>query len=456
MKTVPSIICDTAEFRVYSILILFILYISTQTVQCTKRDDCVNVDGYNMYWDERTESCKKCLPCNPGYGLDKPCGDGEGMDAKCVECLAGFYSDTYGYKQCRSCQTCPHAKVLKECTTRTNRVCGQCDPGFYKHHIYGTCEPCITKNQDGCTEYTINGTDNLTIPTPRIVPVILNDEGKSQDNNNSTENNSDGLLYAAIVLPIVAIVLIIVLLTIILYMCRNKAEGRQRQDVEGSENSNNERETRLGVNGSSANTTEVNEGFTPGCTPDMNRLTAQSNVLNSQPEEVRQNEEGIPLLAVKVDNTSNQSSTADTSSSDSDTDNRVPEATGGSPTSPPTQDESVEDTELKERRTRAEELAKGKSISEDISYERKQEIYKRLKTPPKDFRFLASRVGMSNIDIDNLTEPEPVLQFMHTSMEGKRDIARLISELLKLPRYDIVDEVLCPLFITNDTEEQKD
>ncbi|XP_070553576.1 uncharacterized protein [Ptychodera flava] len=96
---------------------------------------------------------------------------------------------------------------------------------------------------------------------------------------------------------------------------------------------------------------------------------------------------------------------------------------------------------IEQKREDAKKFAEGLSLSDDLPYHINHDISKRLKQN-NDYLMLASYVGVNPVGVKAMDKPEEVLGYMSTSMEGKRDVARLIDELLKIPRYDIIDEVL--------------
>ena len=89
--------------------------------------------------------CKDCKNCPSGYSLSPQCGsivENTG-DIRCVKCIAGkTFSEKPGKKECSECSTCSVGqKELMPCNLTHDRVCGECDKGFYSAN--GTeCKPC--------------------------------------------------------------------------------------------------------------------------------------------------------------------------------------------------------------------------------------------------------------------------------------------------------------------------
>ena len=89
--------------------------------------------------------CKKCKSCTPGFSLFPQCGSivENTNDIRCVKCIAGItFSEQPGKKSCKACSTCSVGqKELTPCNMTHDRVCGECNNGFYNAN--GTeCKPC--------------------------------------------------------------------------------------------------------------------------------------------------------------------------------------------------------------------------------------------------------------------------------------------------------------------------
>jgi len=89
--------------------------------------------------------CKSCKSCPPGYSLFPQCGSivENTDDIRCVKCNAGkTFSEKAGKKECSKCTTCSVGqKELLPCNLTHDRVCGECDKGFYIANGTG-CKPC--------------------------------------------------------------------------------------------------------------------------------------------------------------------------------------------------------------------------------------------------------------------------------------------------------------------------
>ncbi|XP_041464782.1 uncharacterized protein LOC121415582 isoform X2 [Lytechinus variegatus] len=115
-------------------------------------DDC---EGLRFFLD-RDGLCKMCVQCEPGFGHNKYCGDGENGDAVCVPCPADHYS--YNHYDCVACRLCENTVIDQECSFSTDRVCGECLPGFYK-------DP---QNPDLCNQKCEKLSNPGTIPACRV------------------------------------------------------------------------------------------------------------------------------------------------------------------------------------------------------------------------------------------------------------------------------------------------
>ena len=89
--------------------------------------------------------CKNCESCPSGYSLSPQCGSivENTNDIKCAKCIAGkTFSEKPGKKQCSECSTCSVGqKELMPCNLTHDRVCGECDKGFYNANV-SECKPC--------------------------------------------------------------------------------------------------------------------------------------------------------------------------------------------------------------------------------------------------------------------------------------------------------------------------
>ena len=94
----------------------------------------------------RTDTyCKKCKNCQSGSSLSPQCGSivENTNDITCVECIAGkTFSEKPGIKECSDCSICSVGqKELMPCNLTHDRVCGECDKGFYSTNG-SECKPC--------------------------------------------------------------------------------------------------------------------------------------------------------------------------------------------------------------------------------------------------------------------------------------------------------------------------
>ncbi|XP_070553574.1 tumor necrosis factor receptor superfamily member 16-like [Ptychodera flava] len=249
------------------LLSLLLAGIFTKIQSVTTPQRCSDDGDYKQYWDEVGGTCKHCNKCNAGFGLNKLCGDGEGKGTICVDCPASYFSDDWNHDVCKKCRICENVEsVYKECTAKHDRECGKCKDGFYKH-IHGTCEPCEQEpERPECNGIPVTEpTMNITIPKPKRIPLIVNEQGTNEDQSG---DSTGGLLVAAIVLPIIATILIIILLLIVIYMSRRKK--KQPRANKGRQGRKDGRK-RIGSDGG------PNEAYQS--TPEMQRHT-----LNTDPE----------------------------------------------------------------------------------------------------------------------------------------------------------------------------
>lgn len=115
--------------------------VNCQTPKC--RDD-----QYLVVTNKRgSAQCVACRICPAGTSPSIPCGSGHILesfdDVKCMNCSLGeTYSESPGTHSCKPCSTCSFGQIeLTTCNLTHDRVCGNCDKGFYS--INGTeCKPC--------------------------------------------------------------------------------------------------------------------------------------------------------------------------------------------------------------------------------------------------------------------------------------------------------------------------
>lgn len=90
--------------------------------------------------------CEDCKDCPPGTAPFPQCGGivENIADVKCLKCVAGeTFSDERGKSPCKSCSKCTIGqRELIPCNLTNDRVCGECDKGFYKDDSSNECKPC--------------------------------------------------------------------------------------------------------------------------------------------------------------------------------------------------------------------------------------------------------------------------------------------------------------------------
>ncbi|XP_039265033.2 uncharacterized protein LOC120340748 isoform X1 [Styela clava] len=112
------------------LLVVLISHIFIQLVVAT--EDC---KGENQYLDSNDEKCKQCQKCPPGQQPKGHCGYGEKHSGyKCESCPGNTFSNQHDYNLCVVCKPCAtwNSVVAKECSSKTNRVCGACLSGHFK------------------------------------------------------------------------------------------------------------------------------------------------------------------------------------------------------------------------------------------------------------------------------------------------------------------------------------
>ena len=120
----------------------------TQSCSYHKRKPCLAKCWYDEITVVKHDGKQICLPCplcSDEFGLTKPCGSvvTDGAIPRCeLPILGKTFVDQQGVLQ--SCKICSIGqKVLANCSTKSNTICGECMPGFYLNDHSKTCEECF-------------------------------------------------------------------------------------------------------------------------------------------------------------------------------------------------------------------------------------------------------------------------------------------------------------------------
>ncbi|XP_071950008.1 uncharacterized protein [Antedon mediterranea] len=114
--------------------------------------------GKDVYFDEKTQTCKTCpTTCPPGYGyFERDCGNGEMKRDRCTACVTGkTYSETEDDSRCHPCNLCPNQQTIRSCTNESSAVCGACHSGYGWDSRRETCTRCEHKDRGnlfGCED----------------------------------------------------------------------------------------------------------------------------------------------------------------------------------------------------------------------------------------------------------------------------------------------------------------
>ena len=131
---------------------------------------CSQLTHYTMYDPHNSDvpiTCRICPKCPAGEGVPVQCGAKVpyGTKTDCVPCEANkTYSDGHDSSHCKSCNMCEKKIVVKECTTKRNRECGGCPPGFYLHPHLDTCKECFFCCDDVPESHRLQLCKNLGMP----------------------------------------------------------------------------------------------------------------------------------------------------------------------------------------------------------------------------------------------------------------------------------------------------
>ncbi|CAE1287056.1 unnamed protein product [Acanthosepion pharaonis] len=128
----------TIKMYFYHLLFLF------PTMLVSKGFPCIDIlEYYNKIF-----GCRPCAACIKGTGIDhkqKINRTHHGMMScySCYECKPGTYqNENHVIKSCKPCNTCTNQRILRNCSTTENSICGNCLPGHQVKYINGSdvCE----------------------------------------------------------------------------------------------------------------------------------------------------------------------------------------------------------------------------------------------------------------------------------------------------------------------------
>ena len=157
--------------------------------------------------------CKNCTSCPSGFSLSPQCGSivENTNDIKCVKCIAGItFSEQPGKKSCKACSTCSVGqKELMPCNTTHDRVCGECDKGFYNANgnECKPCSACCNDDQDvrvtGCVEQNMPKNKQCSF-TQRAVNVCQKKGSDTDKDTAKIQRDSPALFIVMIALGVIA------------------------------------------------------------------------------------------------------------------------------------------------------------------------------------------------------------------------------------------------------------
>jgi len=105
------------------------------------------IDQYVFPGSKGGGFCENCNDCPPGTSHFPECGSvvENTEQVICKSCIEGWtFSDNYGTSQCKPCTRCSFGqKEVLPCNLTNDRVCSDCDKGFYRD-VNNTleCKPC--------------------------------------------------------------------------------------------------------------------------------------------------------------------------------------------------------------------------------------------------------------------------------------------------------------------------
>ena len=103
-------------------------------------------DQYIKPTEKGRAHCITCYDCPAGFSPSPPCGSivETNTAITCKRCVVGStFSNKHGKSACKVCSECSVGqKELRPCNTTHDRLCGDCDKGFYSENVSATCKPC--------------------------------------------------------------------------------------------------------------------------------------------------------------------------------------------------------------------------------------------------------------------------------------------------------------------------
>lgn len=102
-------------------------------------------DEITVVRDDGEQICLPCPACSDEFGLTKPCGGfvTDGAIPKCERPMVGkTFVNQHGTLQ--SCKICAIGQnIVANCSTKSDTICGECEPEFYLNDKSNTCEECF-------------------------------------------------------------------------------------------------------------------------------------------------------------------------------------------------------------------------------------------------------------------------------------------------------------------------
>ena len=109
-------------------------------------------EGQNkVRFPNKTITCVDCITCPEGEEPYPPCSpihvhEWRVHKQECRSCEENHFSDSRSTQSCGQCPTCrAHQEVLRNCSSKHPRVCGECEFGYYRESD-GECYPCCCCN----------------------------------------------------------------------------------------------------------------------------------------------------------------------------------------------------------------------------------------------------------------------------------------------------------------------
>ncbi|KAJ7327376.1 hypothetical protein OS493_027066 [Desmophyllum pertusum] len=186
-------------------------------------------DQYLVVTRKGANICENCKTCPIGSSLSPQCGSilESTDDIKCLECTEGkTFSDKPGKEPCKVCSMCSVGqKELIPCNLTHDRVCGQCDKGFYNVTSI-ECKPCSACCDD---DYDVRVASCVAQNMPENKQCGYTQQAMCQQKNGKTIIHSKFPSIINVVAIGIGIITAIAVLVLCCYLTYRRCKGQPEE-----------------------------------------------------------------------------------------------------------------------------------------------------------------------------------------------------------------------------------